>query len=128
MSRAIVWASKVEALLDRVLPPYMSRTGRRIERVARELAPHGKTGMLRRRIYTRGFGRDIRVQCTVSYAASVHEGSRPHRIPLAPGPLSFWWDREGRWFRGNPAQVNHPGNRTPNPFLRRAMEIVVGGR
>lgn len=128
MARAVVWASEVAAAADRLMVPYMSSKGREIESVAKGLAPHGATGSLSRHIYARGFGKDIRVQCTVPYAASVHEGSMPHLIPSTPGNLAFFWEREGRWFRGRHVQVHHPGNRNPNPFLRRALEIVMGGR
>jgi len=126
MSRAVVWASEVESTLDRVLPPYLARVGREIERVAKSRAPRGVTGSLARHIYARGFGRDVRVQCTVNYALYVHEGARPHLIPAAPGYLAFYWEREGRWFRGF-TQVHHPGQRG-QPFLREALEIVMGGR
>lgn len=124
----MVYASKVDAVMDRLLPPYLASKGREIERVAKGLAPHGRTGRMSRNIHARGMSnRDIRVQCTVPYAAAVHEGSVPHRIPDAPGSLAFFWEREGRWFRGDNAWVRHPGQRG-QPFLRRALEIVMGGR
>jgi hypothetical protein len=59
------------------------------------------------------------------YAASVHQGSAPHRIDGDP-LLAFFWPR-ARYFGGNrrrgPAplwiarNVMHPGNKRPRRFL-----------
>lgn len=59
------------------------------------------------------------------YAASVHEGSRPHpirarfakrlRFRNAGGVVVF------------PVAVNHPGQQTPNPWLRNAARRILTG-
>lgn len=62
----------------------------------------------------------------LDYAASMHQGSRPHQIRATSKPLSFFWPRarfqgRGRRLRTDPRvafmSVRHPGNKRPNRFL-----------
>lgn len=59
----------------------------------------------------------------VEYAIYVHEGTAPHEIrPTTPGGVLAWGGRPPTRFA---TRVNHPGTK-PQPFLRRAMEDVLG--
>lgn len=61
------------------------------------------------------------VTAHASYAAAVHEGTRPHVIrPRQARALSFIWRGQRVAFR----RVNHPGTRA-RPFLREAALRVV---
>lgn len=73
------------------------------------------TGRLRKSLRQRGPKVQITqisgsVGSTLRYAASVHEGSKPHRIQARYRTvLSFWWDRYS--VRVAFPRVNHPGIR-----------------
>lgn len=101
---------------------------RRVATQAQALAPT-RSGLLKSRITADASHRsgpwsiDGGVSVDVPYAASVHEGARPHVIRAKHAPmLSFYWPKVGRqvFFKS----VNHPGNR-PNPFLRNAAHRVA---
>jgi hypothetical protein len=63
----------------------------------------------------------------LNYAATVHQGSRPHAIRAASGkPMTFFWHRarfisRTQRLRSDPQvwfwRVQHPGNKRPNRFL-----------
>lgn len=54
---------------------------------------------------------------TAKYASFVEEGTRPHKIPAKNGGmLVFEW--QGRTMRVR--SVNHPGQKTPLPFMSMA--------
>ncbi|QRE81831.1 hypothetical protein F1734_17335 [Rhodococcus ruber] len=62
------------------------------------------------------------VTATASYAAAVHEGTRPHVIRARNARALAFPGAGGRTvFRRS---VNHPGTR-PRPFLRNAAEQVI---
>lgn len=58
-----------------------------------------------------------------SYAASVHEGSRPHGITPKRARMLRWPGPAGDVFA---RRVSHPGTRRGNPFLRDALEAARG--
>lgn len=115
----IVWkyafqrARSVERL-GKVYAP--KRTGRlaRTVKAKKEVAPPGHTIMT--------------VWAETPYAASVHEGARPHLIgPRFPGNrLVFVWDKSPKGvFVGRPGQqVSHPGQ-SAQPFLATALREVM---
>jgi hypothetical protein len=62
----------------------------------------------------------------LNYAATVHQGSKPHRINAVDRPLTFFWPRarfisRTRRLPSDPRvffmRVMHPGNKRPNRFL-----------
>lgn len=67
----------------------------------------------------------------LNYAASVHQGSRPHEIRATTKPLTFFWPR-ARFIsrkvrlRSDPrvffSRVDHPGNKRPNRFLATPLQ------
>lgn len=95
------------------------------EKVARARAPKGKkpdkrTQKLARSI--RGYmitDREGVVVADARHALAQELGAGPHPIT---GDLSFYWEREQTWFRGD--RVNHPGN-PPHPYLRPAYESMM---
>lgn len=65
------------------------------------------------------------------YAATVHQGSKPHRIEGRGKPLSFYWPRarylsRSRRLARDPRvafwSVRHPGNKRPNRFLTTPLQ------
>lgn len=67
----------------------------------------------------------------LEYAASVHQGSRPHVIRATTKPLTFFWPRarfisRTQRLRTDPLvhalRVNHPGNKRPNRFLTTPLQ------
>lgn len=75
--------------------------------------------------FTWGHSPSFRIAATAPYAFYVHQGTAPHLIVAKRAPyLQFFWERRNVVFRG--PLVHHPGN-APQPWLRLAMEAVVGG-
>lgn len=95
---------------------------------ARDLAPSGKTGALKRSIGVEQnrdaggrFAPAWAVVAVAPYAMFVHEGTRPH--PIRGNPLlAFWWAKIGSFVVL--ARVNHPGT-TGQPFLADAIRQTV---
>lgn len=67
----------------------------------------------------------------LKYAASVHQGSRPHEIRATTKPLTFFWPRarfisRTQRLRSDPRvffmRVQHPGNKRPNRFLTTPLQ------
>lgn len=95
------------------------------ERVARAKAPRGKkpdprTSKLARSI--RGYmlsDREGVIVADARHALAQEFGAGPHPIT---GDLSFYWEREQTWFRGD--RVNHPGN-PAHPYLRPAYASMM---
>ena len=123
---------------------YLSRTAQLVARIARTGAPVGPTvnpiGERRRRteprlkdtiivVPNRGKG-GYEIRATASYAAAVHQGSKPHVIkPRRPNTLLRFAVAKKRE-TGQPGlvfakKVNHPGHPEPNPFLLRALQEAL---
>lgn len=67
------------------------------------------------------------VGSTLRYAASVHEGARPHVIRARNKRLlSFFWEREFTRFVGK--KVNHPGIRRYSRTQYLYLPLVLVGR
>lgn len=73
-----------------------------------------------------------RVGSRKKYAATVHQGSRPHEIRAGGKMLRFKWDRGEfllrRSIRGNRLtffflRVMHPGNKRPVRYLTTPMHM-----
>lgn len=83
-----------------------------------------KTGNLRRKhrvvITSSALAIKANVVNDADYAASVHDGSRPHTIRARSGLLRFTVDGQTVYARS----VRHPGT-TANPWLQRAGESVA---
>lgn len=127
--------------LTRVLPVWLVGATEVVAVVARADCPVGdpdplgrpKGPHLRDHIVPHlvGSGPAVRGVVTANrpYALSVHQGARPHEIPVGGAatmhargyPLRFMKDGRVR----TPWAVHHPGN-APNPFLRRALVQTIG--
>ncbi|ADD81130.1 gp25 [Rhodococcus phage ReqiPine5] len=62
------------------------------------------------------------VTANTNYAASVHDGTRPHVIRPKAGKKALKFNVGGRTVFAK--KVNHPGTR-PRPFLKNAAETVI---
>jgi hypothetical protein len=73
-----------------------------------------KTGTLRDSRYHSFEVFPDRIVATIGYSADhalwTDKPTDRHPIPLSPGRLDFWWEREGRFFSGRNLQIEHPGN------------------
>lgn len=56
------------------------------------------------------------------HAAPIEFGAGPHDIP---GDVSFWWEREAKWWEPGENTINHPGN-AAQPFMEPAARAVFG--
>lgn len=109
------------ARMTQELSVAIERVISRIEGTAKRKAPVNKRtggGTLRQSIRSRmtGIGRGV-VEVTASYAAYVHEGTRPHIIRVVRKKVLA--DRRMGRIYGK--VVNHPGTR-PQPFLQEAVD------
>ena len=116
--------------LGQAVQPIMARKAasltRRISAQARVNVPV-RTGFLGRSIqedplvFSGPFRLSTGVTATADYAATVHDGTRPHVIRARNGQYLKFPGRNGPVFARS---VNHPGTR-PRPFLRNAAEQVL---
>lgn len=82
------------------------------------------TTIERSRVYPTADGIAARFGSNAPYAAAVHDGSRPHPIRARFAKTLRFRHRGIVVF---PTQVNHPGNRRPNPWLQRAADRILRG-
>jgi hypothetical protein len=121
MSYAVVSDPQVHAIFRRLTEPYLVLVGNRVLTEA-SLRCNVRTGTLRSSLYLSMETLGFKVGSTMPYALFVHEGTRPHVIrPNTARALRFEAAGGVRFAQ----KVNHPGYRG-NPFLREAMEAVVG--
>jgi hypothetical protein len=82
---------------------------------------HSRTGALQRdmaiTVDSTGLNGTLRLDTTLPYAASIHDGSKPHRI-LPKGKFLRFVPKGGNAFVFSKG-VNHPGTK-PDPFLYNA--------
>jgi len=136
--------SGLNALLNGPVDTYMRDKAELVAQIARREAPVGPDtnpiGERRRRtgprlrdsiivVPSRKRG-GYEIRATTSYAAAVHQGSRPHEIkPRKAGTLLRFAVAEGKTGGGPEVvfakKVNHPGHPEPNPFLLRALRQAL---
>ena len=67
------------------------------------------------------------VGSTLRYAASVHEGAKPHQIRARnKRVLAFYWEKRGEFFFGK--KVNHPGVRRSSRTQYLYLPLALVGR
>lgn len=121
MSYAVVSDPQVHAVFRRLTDPWLVIVGNRVLTEA-SVRCNVDTGTLRASLYLSMETLGFKVGSTLPYAIYVHEGTRPHVIrPNTARALRF----EGAGGVVFAKKVNHPGYRG-NPFIREAMEAVVG--
>jgi hypothetical protein len=76
------------------------------------------------RVVRHPLGLQILVGSDVNHALVHHQGSRPHFITAKPGGALRIKRRGGVVYID---RVRHPGTK-PNPYLTRALRIVIRGR
>lgn len=108
--------------LELVIP-----TAQRVRDVAKKIAPN-KTGKLRKSIRMQRKVTAAYVRADVGsllvYAASQHEGAKPHTFgPRRAQLLKFYWVREGVTFVG--PKVRHPGNKGTEYLWRPLNQVAV---
>jgi len=147
MGRVILDYPAVYATAQKLTTPLVKRTSTQIMSGARRLAPHGdhRSGSGRRKggrplastlTSTLDVGVNIvqaRIGATADWAATIHQGSKPHRIISKRGKvLKFQWKRGTLLVKhrskGRRTQrmfyfefVHHPGNKRPVRFLTTPM-------
>lgn len=102
----------------------IQKLAQRLERVARQEAPKGRTGALRRSIKSEvrhsQDGSRVRLRADAPYAKFVIHGTRPHIIlPRVAKVLRF--EVADRIVFAK--RVHHPGTQ-PNPFGERALQAA----
>lgn len=118
--------ARLEAVVGHQLETFMSAFIRQVVTTAQSTTAPIRSGRMVRAIEGDpvrrvGLRVDSGVTVRVPYAASVHEGARPHVIrPRFARALRFEIGGQVVFAR----KVNHPGNR-PNPFLRNAVHRVA---
>jgi hypothetical protein len=121
MSYAVVSNPQVHAVFRRLTEPWLVIVGNRVLAEASARC-NVDTGTLRASLYLSMETLGFKVGSTLPYAVFVHEGTRPHTIrPNAAKVLRF----KGAGGIVFAREVHHPGYKG-NPFLREAMEAVVG--
>lgn len=60
-------------------------------------------------------------QATARHALPIEFGAAAHAIP---GDVSFFWEREGRWWTPGSNEISHPGN-AAQPYLRPAYHVIM---
>lgn len=76
-------------------------------------------------VYPTADGVAARFGSNAPYAASVHNGSRPHRIAARFARTLRFRNKGGVVVF--PVAVDHPGTTRPNPWLKRAVARILGG-
>jgi hypothetical protein len=89
--------------------------------LAKEEAPE-VTGELKRSGHLEDTAGGVEVVFDAPHSATVHNGSKPHRIYAKPGGVLHWTDSAGNDHFAE--HVDHPGT-PPNPFLQRAVDIMT---
>lgn len=118
--------ARLEAVVGRQLETFMTAFIRQVVTTAQSTTAPIRTGQMSRAIEAdpvqrTGMRVDSGVTVRVPYAASVHEGARPHVIrPRFARALRFEIGGQVVFAR----KVNHPGN-AANPFLRNAVHRVA---
>lgn len=89
------------------------------------------SGRLKRSLRKRGPRKQITqvkgsVGSTLRYAASVHEGARPHQIVARKPNLVFYWEKKNVTFIGK--RVNHPGVRRRSRTQYLYLPLSLAGR
>lgn len=100
---------------------YLRSLGEAVATAAAVQAPVD-SGRLRASIRTEQDASKVRVIADTPYAAAVHEGAKPHVITPKQARMLRFPTKAGEVVFA--PKVNHPGN-APNPFLLRALEMVV---
>lgn len=95
-------------------------------KLAIEFAPVGpkldrRTKPLKDSIHPEWTNNTARWVCTARHALSQEYGGRPHPIS---GYVSFFWEKEGRYWNPGANVISHPGN-AAHPYLRPAYEIIM---
>lgn len=95
--------------------------------LSRAMAPKGakadpRTPHLADSITSRSSGNSAHWQADARHALAVEFGAAPHPIT---GYVSFFWQREGRYWKPGRNMISHPGNRS-QPYLRPAYEVIMG--
>jgi hypothetical protein len=153
MAKVVIDKPKTHAFAQKVTRPLVRRTCNEILLGARRLAPRGThmSGSGKRKLgqplqtslkSAVTMSLDVvegRVGSSANWAATVHQGSQPHRIYSKKGKtLKFEWERgmavltaRGRRRKGRSrvharrffffAQVTHPGNKRPIRYLTTPM-------
>lgn len=146
MATVVIFQPVVNAYSLSVTFPHVRRTVNQIHFGAQRLAPRGthRSGSGERadgpnlqssiedKIDVIGDVIDGRVGSRKKYAASKHQGSRPHRIVATSKVLKFEWERgrfSARSRRRGPSRfffflkVNHPGDKRPVRYLTTPMHM-----
>jgi hypothetical protein len=88
---------------------------------SQEYAPIDKGTLRKSAVVSYGPGPKAKIEYKATYAAAVHEGTKPHEIrPKNKKALAFEIDGKEIVVK----KVMHPGTE-PRPFLARAVEEVV---
>lgn len=94
--------------------------------ISRELAPYGskpdpRGGHIKDNISFNSTSTTAQWYVHVRQGLPQETGAVPHRIP---GNVTFFWEREGYWWKPGDNEIKHPGN-APKPYLRPAYEIIM---
>lgn len=148
MSRIELNQTQVTLAAQRKAIPLVRKVARETLRGARRMAPRGDhehgsgrrvSGPALRASLSQGvlqvsrFSVRTRVGSSRRWAATVHQGSKPHVIRAKGKLLKFRWDRGNLLIRGQSGRrffffkkVNHPGNRRPVRYLM--TPLIRSGR